>query len=183
MFQKAVFETVIGEESRADEVTSEAVQAQETLNDVNPEELVKIQYWARILKFAMIGISTMMIITSFYVILSSSSSVSVSTLFIALYVFFFAIMICCFECGLKVATTVIVQNFGFMYNPVGRFFFILFVAFLAYELSVLGKVCFALLLAELAVQIFVYLKYPHFATFMKKSHYYDHVRPGAISHV
>lgn len=185
MFQKAIFDSISGNdpESHPDELTDEAVQAQETLSEVSPEELVRIQYWAKILKIAMMIISTLMIVTGLYNVLSSSTSVSVSTLFLALYVFFFAVMICCFECGLKAATMAIVQNFGFMYNPIGRFFFMLFVAFLCYELSVLGKICFALLIVELGVQLYVYATHPYFATYMQKLHYYDKVRPGLVSTV
>jgi hypothetical protein len=183
MFRKAIFESIsLSDESHPDAITAEAAETQNALQGVDAEELVKIQKWAKILRITMILISTLMIITAWYNIASSSSS-KVATSFIALYVFFFSIMICCQEIALRQAAVFIVQNFGFMYNPVGRMIFILFVSFLCFSLSTMGIVCFSLLITEMLVQIYVYFTHPQFVAYMKKLHYYDKVRPGAISRV
>ena len=180
MFQKAVFQSLSGEEqneNHREALTTEAIRAQQSLDGVNADELAEIKKWARILRLSMLAITSLMIATALLNVVSSSTS-SVATSFIALYVFFFSILMCCYECGLKQAAMYIVQNFGFMYNPTARMIFTLLVSFLCFELSTIGIVCFALLIAEACVQIYVYIKHPKYSLYMKKLHFYDKVLPG-----
>lgn len=92
---------------------------------------------------------------------------------LGLYVMFFGYLLCCFELSLSFCTTLIVQNFGFMYNPYGRFCFIIFVAVMCFQLSTMGKVIFGLLILEAAVQGYVYCICPHFEQYTRKLHYRD----------
>lgn len=48
-----------------------------------------------------------------------TGSNSVSENFIAMYVFFFSTLICCYELAMRQIAIMIVQNFGFLYNPIG----------------------------------------------------------------
>lgn len=143
---------------------------------VSQKELDDIKKWANLLKYAMILISLLMTFTAFYNFVGGST---VASAFVALYILFFSVLVCCFECALKSFSIFIVQNFGFMYNPFARMIFILFVAFLNFELSIVGKVVFALLLLEACVQIYVYVKHPKFVSYMQKLHYYNKVKSGS----
>ena len=66
---------------------------------------------------------------------------------------------------------IIVSNFGFMYNPAGKFIFMIFVASLLFWLSILGKIVFALLVAVMLTQIYVHYAFPKYELFMKKTHF------------
>ena len=58
---------------------------------------------------------------------------SASTAIIALYIFAFGVLICCFEMSLKQVSVSIAENFGMLYNAKGRVaFFFLFVPFFLY---------------------------------------------------
>jgi hypothetical protein len=137
---------------------------------VPAEELASIKYWSRILRGSMLIISILMLITAWYNFASSSNEVS--TVMLGLYVMFFAILICCFELAFKFATVMIVQNFGFMYNPFGRACFIIFVAIMCFQLSTMGKAMFALLIAQGLLQAYVYCACPHYEAYTRKLHFY-----------
>ena len=119
----------------------------------------------------MITVSVLCIITSWYNLATASNSVS--TNFLAVYVFFFSMMICCYELALKQAAILIVQNFGFMYNPVGRSVFLMFLAILLYQLSTMGKVMFGVLIAMAVLQVYVDIKHPKFETYKRTMHFYN----------
>lgn len=116
-------------------IDDELARVSRELESIDPEELKKIKRWAHLLRIAMISICSFTIFTAFYNIGTSSSSVS--TGFISMYVFVFASLLCCYEVGWRQVVFYIVQNFGFMYNPVGRMIFIVFTAILCFEISTL----------------------------------------------
>lgn len=138
--------------------------------DIPEAELAKIRWWSRILRVSMIIIATLMLVTAYYNFASSSNQVA--TVMLALYIMFFAILICCFELAFRFATIAIVQNFGFMYNPYGRACFIIFVAIMCFQLSTIGKVVFALLITEALIQAYVYCICPHYESYTRKLHFY-----------
>jgi hypothetical protein len=141
---------------------------QNVLTGVTEKELSGMKYWANIIKYAMLIVSTLMIATSYLNI--GTSTANISTSFLALYVFFFSTIICCYEVAFKMISTYIVQNFGFMYNPWGRFIFLILVAIMLFQLSVMGKVVFALLLVVMLLQIYVDFKYRQFEKFIRLTH-------------
>ena len=133
--------------------------------------MAKILKWSKFLRTAMITVSILCIITSWYNLATASNSVS--TNFLAVYVFFFSMMICCYELALKQAAILIVQNFGFMYNPVGRSVFLIFLAILLFQLSTMGQVMFAVLIVMGVLQIYVDIKHPKFETYKRTMHFYN----------
>lgn len=140
--------------------------------DVDEKELSRIRYWARMLRIAMLIICTLMMITGFYNFLSTSSS-SLSDSFLAAYLFVFATLLCCYECGLRMVAMHLVQNFGFLYNPFGRFVFLVFVGFICYDLSTLGIVCFCLLVVYGCVNMYVHFKHPQYGRYLRATHAYN----------
>lgn len=133
--------------------------------------MAKILKWSKFLRISMITVSILCIITSWYNLAQASNSVS--TNFLAVYVFFFSMIICCYELALKQAAVLIVQNFGFMYNPVGRSIFLTFLAILLFQLSTMGKVMFAILIIMGIIQIYVDIRHPKFETYKRTMHFYN----------
>lgn len=142
--------------------------------DVDEKELGRIRYWARTLKISMLCICTLMMITAFYNFMSLSSG-KLSTSFLAAYLFVFSSLLCCYECALKMVAMQLVQNFGFLYNPFGRFAFMMFVGFICYDMSTMGIVCFAFLLLYGCVNTYVHFKHPQYGRYLRATHAYNRV--------
>lgn len=140
--------------------------------DVDEKELGRIRYWARILRISMLAICTLMMITAFYNFLSFSAA-NLSTSFLAAYLFVFATLLCCYECGLRMISVQLVQNFGFLYNPFGRFVFIMFVGFICFDMSTMGIVCFTFLLLYGIVNTYVHFKHPQYGRYLRATHAYN----------
>jgi len=149
-------------------------QADNSTIDATQDEIDVLEGWAKRLRMVYIGIASFMIATA----LMSLISISLSTVFIALYILMFACLICCYECAYAQAVHFIVQNFGFLYNTPGRFSYLIFVAVMSYSLGIMGIVCFALLLATSFLDMYVCIKYPKFVVYMRKKHFYSKVTPG-----
>ena len=83
---------------------------------------------------AYIGISTFMVITA---LLSFVSLTVLTAGFLAFYVLMFSCLVCCHSASFKWfgIAKFIVQNFGFLYNPVGRLAFFMFLAVLVWDLG------------------------------------------------
>ena len=97
---------------------------------------------------------------------------NVSENFIAIYVFFFSTLICCYELAMRQIAMMIVQNFGFLYNPIGKVIFLSFVGILLFQLSTMGIVVFCFLVIGGLVQIYVNFKHPKYQTYMRATHYH-----------
>lgn len=152
------------------QLQQQPVADETVIQGIDDVELDKIVKWAKMLRVAMIVVSTLCIITSFYNLATTSNTVA--TNFLAVYVFFFSALVCCYEVALKQVVIVIVQNFGFLYNPVGRTIFVVFLAILLFQLSIMGMVMFAILLAMGIVQIYVDVKHPKFEKYKQVVHYF-----------
>lgn len=133
---------------------------------VTPEELKKIQMWGLILRVAYMCASILMAAAAALTIQKAGLSV----IFIALYVFFFAIIICCFEVALNVIALWIAQNFGFMYTLLGRMLFIIFIASLCYNLELFGKIVMGILLAIVVLNIGVIIVFPKYEAWLRSKH-------------
>ena len=132
-------------------------------------ELKEIEQWAKRLRVAYMTISTIMALAAFF----SLGSDDLGVMFMALYVWFFALLIFCSELALKGVAKLIAENFGFMYNPLGRLIFLLFVAVMCYELGLLGKIVMAMLTVTSLVHIYVIIIHPAFEEYVRKKHYYN----------
>lgn len=172
MGKKAAFEALQQEEGDNELFNPNAAAVVDpSALEVDEKELGEIRKWARYMKFGMLAISTLMIITAWYNIGSSTSEISDG--FIAMYLFFFAILICCFELAIKRVAVFLVQNFGFMYSAAGKFMFLLFVGFLCFDLSTMGKVVFGLLMLYGLINVYVNFKHPQYAKYLRAMHAYN----------
>lgn len=175
--KKAVFQSIAGEDvEEQDRRNQQGTIADEDVLNITEEELAIIKKWARILRFSMIAIATGLILVAFFNFAGSS----ISTSMLSLYLFLFSLLLCCFECGIKQVAYVIVQNFGFMYNSVGRVLFLLLVAFISFEVSLLGKVMFGLMLGYGFLSCVIYCKHPMYGKYMRNLHFYN--REAKSSH-
>jgi uncharacterized membrane protein len=167
MFQKAVFEAVSGEDAESQQ--EHQARQNNVLQGLSEEEKAAMSAWAKKIRVAMLIIGTLMFVVAFYNFASSSNSLSSN--FLAIYVLFFATLICCYEIALKRTSFIIAQNFGFMYSPIGRSIFLALVAFMCFELSTFGKVMFAFLVVMGFVQLYVNCKHPKFEEYMRSLHF------------
>mmetsp|Transcript_30301 Transcript_30301/g.96654 ORF Transcript_30301/g.96654 Transcript_30301/m.96654 type:complete len:183 (+) Transcript_30301:573-1121(+) len=83
---------------------------------------------------------------------------------ICLYAFGFSVLICCFETHFKQVALLIQDNFGFMYDATGRFFFMIFVGILCWSLGIIGYIAGALMIVNACVGFYIMYKYPHVFT-------------------
>jgi hypothetical protein len=173
--KKAAFQAVDKEENDNELWNAQAKVIDPSQLDVDEKELAEIRKHARNMKIFMIATSTLMIITAWYNI---GTATYTSDSFLAIYLFFFAIMLCCFELAIRRVSKMIVQNFGFMYSAGGKVMFLAFIAMMCFELSALGKVCFALLICYCFANLYIQFKHPQYARYLRLMHYYNAARAG-----
>jgi len=137
---------------------------------VPPAELEKMKGYHNMLRMLFIGASIFMSFVSVSGFLSVGTSLF--QLCFSFYVFIFAVLICCFEAQLfGFAAKTIAVNFGFMYSLVGRWFFLLFVGFMCYNLGTLGILCMCMLYAAGLGHAIMLYKYPFFTEYQRMLHF------------
>jgi hypothetical protein len=136
--------------------------------DIDPAEAEIIEKWATKLRSIYIGTSVLMSLAAFF----SLGSNDLTVVFTALYVWFFSMLILCFELALKVFAKLISENFGFMYNPLMRTLFLFMNIIMCYELGLLGKICVLLLLFSGVTHLYVSFRHPLFEEVLRRKHFY-----------
>jgi hypothetical protein len=135
--------------------------------DISPAELAQLQKWNLILRVSYMVMSLLMAAAACLAFKSASLGVA----FIALYVFLFSVIICCFELALKGIAAYIAENLGFLYTKTGRLLFMLFVAVMCIHLKIFGKVCLGLMLLLICVNIYVFFTLPKYEAWLRKKHF------------
>ena len=102
----------------------------------------------------------------------SSSSSSIGTIFIAIYVFMFAIMLCCFEVGLSVIAKCMSENMGFLYTISGRTVFMCLIAGMCAKLYIFGYIMIAIIAIVLLVHYVLIFRNPKIIPYIFQLHYY-----------
>lgn len=183
MFQKVAFETLKSQFEEDDEEAQPTAAHSKFVDnavlDVDEKELAKIQKWSKVLRTSMLIIAALVMITAYYNIASTSSTLSSG--FLAMYLLFFSCMLCCFEIAYKTISIYLVQNFGFLYNPYGKFVFLTFVGMVCFQLSTMGKVMFGLLILYGLVNIYVNFIHPKYPQYLRIMHFYNKVKAGKQS--
>lgn len=148
--------------------------------DMTDEELKEVKRAHMILRFFYVVASVLM---SAAAVLALGAA-SFSTFFIAGYVFAFAVLMCCFETGIGMIAKTIAINFGFMYSIFGRFIFNLFVAVMCYSLDTLfGLIDMCILVAILALHLYVLFRYPKYAEYVRRLHFFAGGKDKSKEHV
>jgi hypothetical protein len=135
--------------------------------DVSPAELQSMEKFSNALRLTFMAVSILMA-TAACVKLESAG---IATAFIALYVLFFSIVICCFELSLSFVAKWIATNFGFLYTLSGRILFLTFVAVMCFSLGIFGKIVMGLMFAALVFNIYVLIVFPKFEQWLRIKHY------------
>ncbi len=133
-----------------------------------PEEFMRMKKFHLFLRIGFICVSIIMATASALKIINTTSP---SVVFISCYVFFFAIIICCFEAALKGIARAMSQNFGFMYSLGGKMTFLIFIAILCYSLGWLGIVAMCSLFVLCIFNGYVLLKFPGYEKWLREYHY------------
>jgi hypothetical protein len=81
---------------------------------------------------------------------------------LCLYIWFFALLICCFETHLAQVSRIIAENFGFLYYVKGRIVFFVLVSFLCFSLGLIGLISGVGLLVAAAYNAYVIHKHPDY---------------------
>ena len=97
---------------------------------------------------------------------------NVGTAFFAVYVLFFCLLMCCFEVGINMFSSVLAINFGFLYTLSGRLLFVLFVGFMSFSLSTFGIAAMVYLYLVAAVHVGIMLYYPKFSEWVRQKDYF-----------
>mmetsp|Transcript_25115 Transcript_25115/g.37016 ORF Transcript_25115/g.37016 Transcript_25115/m.37016 type:complete len:216 (-) Transcript_25115:91-738(-) len=159
--------------SKLDAESSHGSDIESLSSEINPEELRAIDTWASKLRNAYLLTSVLMSLSAFF----SLGSNNLGIVFIALYVWCFAMLIFCFELALKIVAKLIAENFGFMYSPIMRTLFLFMCMVLCYELGLLGKIVVCMLAITGSLHIYVAVKHPQFEEVLRKKHYYSIDQP------
>lgn len=81
---------------------------------------------------------------------------------LSIYIWFFAILLCCFETHLKQVSKIIAENFGFLYHAKGRAAFFVLIGVLCLGISFLGVIAGFFALATAVFNIYVLHKHPEY---------------------
>ena len=103
----------------------------------------------------------------------SGSSSSIGTIFIALYVFMFAVMMCCFEVGLSMITKCMSENMGFLYTVSGRTVFMCLIAGMCAKLYLFGYIMIAIIAVVLLIHYYLIFQNPKIIQYIFQLHYYS----------
>jgi hypothetical protein len=128
--------------------------------------------------------------------LSLINQTNLGSIFFAVYVLFFCLIMFCFEIGFSVsASSSLIDirfvplpmnlihhltfhpqmiaacfaiNFGFLYTLTGRFIFVVFVGVMSFSLSLFGKISMAILFAVLLMHIILMCMFPKFSRYVRE---------------
>jgi hypothetical protein len=137
--------------------------------DIPPEVLKQMERYALFLRVFYICCAVLMSTAAWLYILGGDTNFT--KIFIAFYVFFFAILISCFEIALPACSRMIASNFGFLYNGLGRGIFLVFAAALSFNLKVIGIVAMSILLLGVVINIYIVFKFPKYTAWLRRKHY------------
>ena len=132
------------------------------------DEIKQIQKYHLILRVCYMITAILMAVASVLTL----QNAGIATVFICGYVFFFALLIFCFELGLKAVAQMIASNFGFMYSLIGRIALVMICCGMLVRLGVWGKVALGTLVASLVLNLYVILTNPKFEEYLRKKHFY-----------
>lgn len=164
----AVQSAMMGAATQAVVGSNRDIESGPTDFDASESEIADIRKHHLFLRIVNICCALMMGVAAF-----TSLNSDVATAFICGYVFFFGLLICCFEVGLQAVSKCIVANFGFMYTLTGRFLMIVVVLGLLVRLNIWGQITMALVCFSLLAQMYVLFKFPKFEEYLVKKHYYQ----------
>ena len=101
------------------------------------------------------------------------SIIAAHNLLLAIYSFFFALLVCGLTCSFRPIRRYLVVNFGFLYSSIGRLLFAMVASFALYSLGIVGIVAMACLLGTSFWHLIVDCRYPTLEAWLKQRHFYQ----------
>ena len=135
---------------------SPPAQAASSRPALSPEELERGRRYHLYMRVANVVLTSLMCAAAGIQLVNADLAGAV----ICVYVFFFGLLICCFEAHLRAVARVIADNFGFMYDSKGRFLFMVFVGILCFNLKIFGIIVGAALVANSFVGLYIMCSFP-----------------------
>lgn len=171
-FPIIMFSTKTGdvETGKTDALSGFTAQEKTELNQV---------HW--ILRIMYMVVAMLLAACASYAITLSQFSINISgkisteawaVIFIAGYVYAFAVIICCFEIGLSIINKCMADNFGFLYSVLGRTIFLAMVAGLCAKLYLFGFFMIAFLVLSLIIHYVLLFRNPRLGEYVQTLHYY-----------
>lgn len=150
--------------------SSRQIQSQPE-TEIDPDTLRRMKNWHLLLRLSYMSAAILMAAAS---VISLEIQPDVGLAFFAVYVFVFSILIFCFEVNLSICARPLAINFGFLYTPIGRCIFLLFVSFMVFSLQLpLAYAAFAVLLAVGLLHLVILCKFPRFEDYLRRLHYFS----------
>lgn len=138
--------------------------------DIDPAEVKKIQQMNIAIKIVNTATSGLMAAAAVLTLFINTTS-DVGTGFMAAYVLFFSVLFFCFECAFPGCSTIVAQNFGFMYALSGRTIFLMFCAGMCARLGTIGYAAIALIGFSWLFYMVVVCKHPQYEQYYRRKHY------------
>jgi len=155
--------------------SSHAKSVSDAGEDFDPALVKEMQKYHLALRIGYIVAAAMMGTAS---VLKLLGSPDLGQAFFSIYIFVFAVLICCFEVALTMVSRMIAINFGFLYSLIGRAIFLLFVGFMCYSLGLYGIIAMAILYAVGLFHAYVMFKFPRFQEYLRKKHFFEGQEPS-----
>eukprot|EP01084_Bolivina_argentea_P161078 280419_1 len=136
--------------------SASASQAVYTQADVDRQ--LKIPRLVFITRCLNIGICILMGLVAILELLKSPSA---SAGVLSIYLLLFSCLLCCFEVHLKVVAVKIANNFGFLFSPIGRICFLVFIGIICFSFkSLIGYIGGGCMCANALFNGYVLFRYP-----------------------
>eukprot|EP01040_Poterioochromonas_malhamensis_P001116 gene1116-1184_t len=137
---------------------------------IEKEVLDQMRQYHLALRLAYVASTVFMAVAA---VLCLEDSPDAGQVFMSGYVFFFAVLICCFEFALNSIARLIAVNFGFLYSLTGRVPFLLFVGFMCFSLGTWGIIAMCVLYLVGMFHFYIMYKFPRFEEYLRKKHYFE----------
>ena len=136
--------------------------------DITPEDTAKMKNFHFGLRISYVLASALVITAA---ILALQQKPVLGDALLCLYGIAFALLMVGFELQWSATGSFLAANFGFLYSIVGRWIFLLFVGFMMYRISVVGKVAMAFLYFVGLMHAILICRFPYFPEYQRMLHY------------
>lgn len=136
--------------------------------DIPKEDIERMKKFHTGLRIAYILASALVITAA---ILCMQKEPTVGTALLSLYGIVFALLMIGFEIQWSAIGSFLASNFGFLYSIIGRWIFLLFVGFMMYQVSTVGKIAMGFLYFVGLLHLILICRFPYFPEYQRMLHY------------
>ena len=136
--------------------------------DIPPEDIEKMKKFHLGLRISYVLASALVITAA---VLALEKEPTLGAALLSLYGIAFALLMIGFEVQWSAIGSFLAANFGFLYSIIGRWIFLLFVGFMMYQVSVVGKIAMGLLYFVGLLHLILICRFPYFPEYQRMLHY------------